>query len=335
MIHYLLLYQFAFLYCVSVIIGLLVYGSDISGPATLSIIIPLIGLPIIHRFFLNRLRDLLCGFRPRIILLIGGLLGTFAYRELHFSYWDEHSLEQGILIGSLGLFSYIASLIAVARVESWRGNRRLTQAAVFLLLALTWWMAMYYPMFPLFAVACILMASMLSESSVKFTITIKQFEQKRLLVYMIFLLMCDQGLMIWDYQVDTSWAEKFSVAAVFMALGMLVFRVSLVRIQFLVYFLTLFNFSLSVIWPEWMLAILHAPLLGLCLGWCLAQLMLANNHSHTPLYVIGLSVPIVLALIFGKLFYANIEYSQWRLLLILPALWFMYQDKSKLQRTSE
>lgn len=334
MIHYLLLYQFAFLYCIVVITGLIVYGSDLSDPATLSIILPLIALPIVHRFFGNRLRDSLCGNWPRIILLIGGLLGILAYRELHFSYWDEHSLWQGMLIGSLGLFSYLASLIAVARVESWRGNRQLMQAAVFLVFAFTWWVALHYPMFPLFVVACILMVSMLSESSVKLTVTVKQSKQKKLLPYMIFLLVCDQGLLIWDYQIDTNWGESLCVTSIFMALGFLAFRDSLVRVQFFVYFLTLLNFSLTVIWPQWMMAILHVPLLGLCLGWCLARLVLTNNDLYRAKVVIGLSVPIVFALISGKLFYANMDYSHWRLLLILPALWFLYRDGIKPKQTS-
>jgi hypothetical protein len=97
-IHYLLLYQFAFLYAVIIVLGLVVYGSDFDEAAGNLYFIPLFLLPLLYWLKAKLLKPLASVAVANVILLAGAVVALLAYKQMHFAFWDEHSLPQAIVL---------------------------------------------------------------------------------------------------------------------------------------------------------------------------------------------------------------------------------------------
>jgi len=337
MIHYLLLFQFTFLYCLSVVIGLVVYGSNFDGITGWLYLFPLIVLPVIHKSiypFIAR------GLAPKwrsLILAMGAITGLMAYKSMHFAYWDEHSSSQAIAVSLLGVLSYFASVYGATRVRQWQGKHSIAGVAALLIIALTWWYTTVFPMLPLFAVSLILALAILWPLGKTTTALQYQLAGKLPTIirpgYLLFLLMLDLSLVVWDFQVNSQWATHIACAFLMASVGYYVVSKSITsRIRIWIYglvFVFLINTIVGIIWPVWLLMLAHAAINGLLLGVLCRYTINSHSGEFQPQGAIAVSLVVVLGMVFGYLFYANLDYVQWRIVFILPYLLFVFFQKRK------
>ena len=320
MIHYLLLFQFTLLYCVTTVLGLVVYGSDFDATAGKLYLIPLIAVPVLHRYLKGNARRLAAPKAATPILLAGAVLALLAYRPLHFGYWDEHSVSQAILLALLGLFSYLGAVVASVRLRHWQGNHQRAATASWLVLGLFWMFAVAYPMIPLLAIAMIMAVAVLW--SVPFTQTLPLKQRPVVFAagavkYLMFLVVLDLGLTVWDYQVDSRWAWHISGAFLTAALGCWLAFTGKRRFFWPVVAIVCINFVAAILWPWYVVHPLHSALIGISLGW-IAGYLLRGDTQLNPVTLLALALPLFLGLIVGYLFYANLAYAAWRAILLIP-----------------
>lgn len=322
MIHYLLLYQFTLLYCFTVVMGLVVYGSDFDSTAGRLYLLPLVVVPLLHRYLDTFARRLTAPPLTLAILLAGTVLALWAYRPLHFSYWDEHDLQQAVLLALLGPFSYLAGVVASARLQHWQGNHQRAAAAAWLILALVWIVAVAYPMVPLLAMAMIMAVATLWDVPAAQMAPLKQappVAAAGIAKYLVFLAVLELSLVIWDFQVDSRWGWQLAGAFITAALGCwLAFRHQY-HLFWLVMTLVCLSFIATIVWPPLVIQPLHSAVVGLCLGWTCGYL-LQGGHNPKPVVMLALAGPWFLGMIIGYLFYANLAYAPWRAVLLVPLL---------------
>ncbi|WP_455366059.1 hypothetical protein [Kaarinaea lacus] len=332
MIHYLLLYQFPFLYCITIALGLVVYGSDFDEAAGNIYLIPLFLLPLMHWLIAKWFKPVASVALATVVLLVGAVVALLAYKQLHFAFWDEHSLMQAVALSLLGVLSYLASVIASMRLRVWQGDHQRASAVAWLVLGLSWMVAFYYPMSSLFTMAVILAVA--SVWSVAGPVNLHSLNRvkmptTRLLKYLLFLLMMDLSLVAWDYQVNTVWAWHLSAAMITAAFGCWLAVKSPKKNLHVVIVIALINFIVAVIWPAFILHFLHSGLVGLCLGWCVGYLVNAEEAKQ-HLAVVSAALPVFLGMAVGYAIYANLVYAFWRFVFLLPLLlmWFAARPKT-------
>lgn len=321
MIHYLLLYQFAFLYSICVVIGLLVYGSDFSRLPSWLVVSPFFLGLFIHWFLRQQLLALFVGVWLRLVLVVGALVSMMAYRVLHFSFWDEHALGQSLLVALVGMVSYIAALTAAGRENHKGKNRKIQQAGVFLLLAITWLLSSWYPMFPLMMIAVILLLAAITQSTSPVNPS-HVHKVNGFIGYGIFLLMLDIGLVVWDFQVNTLWGGYLAGAFICVAIGFVLYKPGNNHTR-MIYGIVVGNYLLAVILPVFVIAWPHVIISGLCLGWFIALTVAPDATSDHELVIIKFAIPVISGLTLGILFYSNFEFAYLRSLLVIPAFWFL------------
>lgn len=332
MIHYLLLYQFPFLYCVTIALGLVVYGSDFDELSGKLYLIPLLVLPVLHWFVGKLLRPVTSTAVASILLLAGAIVALFAYQKLHFAFWDEHSLIQTISLVVLGVLSYLSAVIACVRLQAWNGGHRKASASAWLVLGLCWMLAFYFPMSSLFVMAAIMAVASLwpvAGSNELQLVQYKKIPALRPVKYLVFVLAMDLGLALWDYQVNTGWAWHLGGAFIAGALGSWLAFSSTNKSYWAVMVIAVVNFITAIIWPAFVLHYLHSAVIGLCLGWSIVCLVNAQQKP-SPILAVSSAMPVFLGLAIGNLFYANLAHVYWRGVLLLPLLMllFIYYRKS-------
>ena len=326
MIHYLLLFQFPFLYCVTIALGLVVYGSDFDELAGKLYLVPLLLLPILHWFVAKLIKPLSSTLLTSILMILTALVALLAYQELHFAYWDEHSLAQTIKLVVLGILSYLSSVVASIRLQAWRGNHRIACAGAWVVLGLCWMLAFYFPMSSLLVMAAIMAVASLwsvADANELQLVQYKKTPELRPMKYLVFVLAMDLSLVVWDYQVNTGWAWHLSGAFIVGALGSWLAFNSLSKYFWLIMFIATANFIVAVIWPTYILHYMHSSLVGLCLGWSIACLI-TSRSSFSPILMVSSAMPLFLGLAIGNLFYANLAYVHWRIVFLLPLLALLF-----------
>ncbi|WP_455202679.1 hypothetical protein [Kaarinaea lacus] len=330
MIHYLLLYQFPFLYCVSIALGLVVYGSDFDELAGKLFLVPLLLLPVLHWFTAKLVRPLSSRTIATSLLMLGAILVLFVYQKLHFAFWDEHSLTQSVMLVVSGILSYLASIMASIRLSAWQGDHRKASTGAWLVLGIAWLLAFYYPMSSLFIMAAIMAVACLWPVAGSSELQLLQYKKNpvaRPVKYLVFLLSLDLGLVLWDYQVNTGWAWHLAAAFIAGALGSWLAFNSIARNYWMIVIIAIGNFIVAVIWPAYVLHYMHSALVGLCLGWSIVQL--GNfQQKPAPILVVSGAMPMFLGLAIGNLFYANIAYVHWRVVFLLPLLMLLFFKSS-------
>lgn len=331
MIHYLLLYQFPFLYCIIIALGLVVYGSDFDEVSGNLYLIPLFLLPLLHWFIAKLLKSLASVAVANVVLLVGAVVALLAYKQLHFTFWDEHSLSQAIALASLGVLSYLASVVASMRLSVWQGDHQRASAIAWLVLGLSWLGAFYYPMISLFVMALILAVASIWSVTGAIDLQLLRPEKMpatRMVKYLVFLLMLDLSLVVWDYQVNTGWAWYLSGAMITAALGCwLAFKSGIKYLHPTIIIATI-NFVAAAIWPGFVLHHLHSGLIGLCLGWSMGYLInAAGSRKHLP--VVSSALWVFLGMALGYAVYANLAYAQWRIVFLVPLLGLVFLSSRK------
>lgn len=322
MIHYLLLFQFTLLYCVITVLGLVVYGSDFDTLAGKFYLIPLIAVPLIHRYVDGISRRVYTPALASAILIAGAALALWAYRPLHFAYWDEHNVTQAALLSVLGLLSYLGAALAGNRLRYWPGNHKRAATAAWLVLGLVWMLAAAYPMVPLLAIAIILAVAALWPVPVAATATLPIKRSPTILhagaaKYLLFVLVLDLSLAIWDYQVDNRWGWHLGAAYTSAALGCWLAFSRQRQLFWPLLTVVCANFLLAILWPGMVVHMLHSALAGIGLGW-MSGYLLRGDAKPDPLAMPALALPVFLGLVVGYLFYANLAFAPWRAVFLLP-----------------
>lgn len=329
MISYLLVFQFVFLYCLSLFIGLFVYGSDMGSlPGRIyavSIISLLLGITILQRRFSVNLPL----WANRAILLCGALSALVLYKTLHFSYWDEHSLQQSALMGILGLSSFFSAIIATKKTQ----HNPVKMTLALIIIALAWLASSQYPMAAIFFICVILFLGLLDNTPSSINLVQTAQPQLRLEYHCLFIAMMDISLVVWDYQVNTRWGfylftSLLSAALVQFLYPLIIHRLRAKRIQLrneYFYLALLLNFAYAVIFNDYILSFWHSIFSGALLGLVLSNLYLKPNKKfHIECFIIS-APAIIWALIIGYAFYGNLEQNQWRAIFLLPALLLIFK----------
>jgi len=334
MIHYLLYMQFAFLYSAGTIIGLVVYGSNFEVGSVWSTgwlyLFPVIVLPTLHKWinpFITRVLTLKRPPKwPPLLLAAGAIVGVLAYKPMHFYYWDEHSSLQALTVSLLGVFSYLASVYGASCVEQWQGKHSTAGIGALLILGLIWACALMFPMVPLFGVSLIMAIAILwpvkwSENTRPSNLA-ENFPVNIFSGYMLFLLMLDLSLIVWDFQIDRQWATYFASVFLMAALSYYILSKRMtynnrVWIYALV-LVAIINMIAGVVWPMWLLQLPHAAIDGLLFG-VLCRYFFIPQPTENPAHRMSVAaVAVVWGMVFGYLFYSNLAYVQWRLVFLLP-----------------
>ncbi len=312
--------------------GLVVYGSDFNSITGWLYVTPLIVLAVFHKWVWSRRFSLCSPNTVRIISVIAVLVALLVYTPLHMDYWDEHSVTQALWMALLGVCSYLISVIAATEISSQNSPCRRCASGALALIGVFWLFALYYPMIVLFFLGLLFVVSMVwfnpQQSEQKVT-TMDNLQSDIIAKYTLFVLAIDIGCVIWDHQVNTTWAYFIGGVFIAAALG---FYIKLAdhseRLEQPVYIVAIINFTLAIIWPVYTLWSLHAIVVGLCMGYLLPQAISQSGYNQpsynqpefkeNPRLSMGWMVWIFLGLVLSNAWYANLQWAFTRLIVILP-----------------
>lgn len=356
MIRYLLLLQFPFLYVPTIVLGLVVYGSDFNEVGGKLYLLPLFILPVLHRY-IRIWSPLLQVAGVRVVILIAGIVcALLAYQYLHFNFWDEHSVSQAVYLSLLGLFSYFASVIAVAQHQAAAPTSIIAVSIAMLVFGLAWMLCAAYPMINLFVIVCVFTVAILStigrgrhHGQQLHAIVISKTNTPMIVKYLIFILFMDLAIVAWDYQVNTGWAFSFAITFVSAALvcsvlstvkrgylsGLITSR-RLLAVPIAVLMTTL-NFIAALAWPVFVLSLFHGLLIGVSLGLLMQYVFRQeSNGAAFELTLIVMSLPIMIGMVMGYLFYANLAYAGYRFVLLVPLLLLLllWRNKTRVENSA-
>jgi len=264
------------------------------------------------------------------------LLAWLVYQPMHFAYWDEHNLRQAVLLAVLGVFSYLAAVIASVRLQHWQGNHAHAVVMAWLVLGIGCLPAVAYPMISILMMALILAVASVWHVRVKADTPIVKQDipfNSAVLKYLFFLLALDFSLTLWDYQVDSRWAWHLALLFITAALGSRVAFKTRLKFYWLVVVVVVVNFIVAIVWPGYVISSLHSALIGLCMGW-VTGCLLQGPARMNPYIILSISFPLVLGLVLGNLFYANLAYETWRALLLLPLTVLILRGRTGLVKSA-
>ncbi len=337
MLTHLLYFQFGFMYLPALVIGLVVYGSDFDGVTGWLYVVPLVMMIVAHKPVWSR-RFALCGGSPTKLLSgMGAAAGLFAYAPLHLSYWDEHSLSQAMWMALLGLCSYLLSVGAAGGTRFQPTPCPSCAVSALALIGALWLMAAYYPMIIIFFLAVLFIVAAFGLRPLQPAQTIKDGNMQGDIIarYTLLLLAADIASVVWDYQVNTSWALYVGIGLLAAAFG---YYINSVRrsdqIDQAIYIAALVNFTLAAVWPAYLLWIGHAVVAGLCLGYILPQAITTGSERNIREFSMGWIPWFFMGLVLSNAWYANLQWAITRLVLITPfavlaLLYLRYQGLGK------
>ncbi|MFV2054853.1 MAG: hypothetical protein ACC707_00235 [Thiohalomonadales bacterium] len=342
MIKTLLAYQFVFLLAPALIISMAVFGSDFKGPTGWVHVVAWSIISILHILRRWWAAKVSAGIM-RILLIIAIPIGVLAYRQIHLDIWDEHNLSQAILISLLAVLAYLGSVFATLAddgSESGHFSDKYQLEMVLIIFSVCWLVALMYPQIAFFAVVLILglaaiwlswsrrVQARASSIDDKFTILDKTQDTKYWGIrYLVFVLYLDAGLVVWDYKVNLVWAGHLAVVLLAAALGVLFSRflsgrqlADHKRQLFWVYMLVGINMAVAMSIPTYVISTVHTFLLGLGLGVVIAHLSASKQGQPALLHITALWPFVVLGLVVGYAFYAQLSLAAWRILFVIPLL---------------
>lgn len=323
MLAYLLYFQFAFLYLLVMLVGLVVYGSDFKGIAGWIYVIPLIGLTIIHKWVWSRRYQLESSGAIKIVSGVGAAIALLTYTPMHMGYWDEHSLRQALLIAGLGICSYLVSIAAASHVAQQPLESKIKPVAALALIGVFWMLARQYPLViilclaVLFVIAAFWLAPLPSVDSAKASLRTRSDPFAK---YAVLLTAIDLGCVVWDFEVDTQWAWYVAAGFVAAAVG---YYVSYSdkrsdRLEQTVYIAVILNFALAALWSSYILWFMHVIVAGFCLGYLLPAAMFRKTDQLHVLPTMGWTVWFFLGVALSNAWYANLLWAYTRIILLLP-----------------
>jgi hypothetical protein len=322
MINHLAYFQFPFMYLLALVMGLVVYGSDFDSIVGWLYVALLLLIVIAHKRVWSKRWAMASGNTGTFVSVIGAVVGIWVYTPLHMDYWDEHSLGQAVGMVILGTCSYLLSVIAAAKINAHPNPCGHCAVWALIITGAAWSMAVYYPMIVvlfmvfIFIIAGLWWRPLPSVDSAKITDISAADVIAR---YAVFLLAIDLGCIIWDYQVNTAWASYLGVAFIAAALGYFFKSVQHSdRVEQAIYALALANFALAVLWPPYLLWMLHAIAAGFALGYLLPKAVLQSDYQSHSVFSMGWMVWFFMGLVLSNAWYANLQWAATRLVLLLP-----------------
>jgi hypothetical protein len=313
LIRYLLLLQFPLLYVTSLIAGLGAYwvGRDI-GRLYVVMLLMLVALHLLVRRRRARLSALSIAIP---LLLAGTAAAAWAYRPLHLGSWEVSSLWQVVRLGTLGIFSLLASHLATELPP----GGRYSLAAGLALTGLLWVPSMDYALMPLLFAGLIQAAALgfLPPRTAERTAPAARVAPGRLTGlarYGVLLAALTVGETIMDYQEDTRWAWHLVIALVTAALATSLERWQPGRALIGAVTLGAATFLATALSPDLLLHPAHAVAAGLVLGSAFAHLDRQGGAAAligaTTFWALGLALSFGLA--------RNLGIGAWRALLLIP-----------------
>ena len=322
MLAHVLYFQFAFMYLLALVMGLVVYGSDFDSITGWLYVTPLIVLAVFHKQVWPRRFKLISQNKVRAISFIAVIAALFAYTPLHMSYWDEHSISQAVWIALLGVCSYFISVIGAVQINAENASCRYCAPGALALIGVFWLFSLYFPMIVLLFLGLLFVVSLMWFNPVQPNLMGNPAESSQtdiIAKYAVFMLAIDIGCIIWDYQVNSAWG--LYVGAVFMA-GAVGFYVKLAddseKFEQTVYILAIGNFILAAIWPAFILWSLHALVAGLCMGYLLPRAISRSGYKEGPRVTLGWTAWVFIGLALSNAWYANLQWAFTRLIVVLP-----------------
>ena len=314
MINNLLFFQFALFFVPTLLIGLLVFGSDFklgSGWVYMAALSLMAVLHFIRRYWSKHLPVAVF----RVTSLLGGAAGVWSYHAMHVGYWDEHSWQQAFLVACLAVASYLAQVWAVFRLEASALIKAIVPSLVLAVIA--WSIATVYPMFVLLLVSLILLVGtfIAEPESIRPEIRVCARAGYRYR-YALFLIVLDVFLVVWDYKVDAQWGGYLALSMLACLIATQLRLLNNKAIS-LVYVVAVLNFIAAIVFPGYVISYLHSLLAGFALGVLLRQILIKAEQVGMQ-DVINLWSIVLFGLAVGYGAYSNLSEAAWRAVLLLP-----------------
>lgn len=319
MIRYLLVLQLPLLFLTSMMACIGVYWMSTSVTRIYAGII--VALVVLH-FILGRVRERLSapGFAIPIFLA-GAAVAAWLYRPLHMGYWDEESSLQALGVGMLGVLT-LAAAHASDRASM---DGRYPLAGALVVVGLVWTLAMEYPAIPLLVIGLILAVALpwVGSAAPPRRTVAKTGRRGRaaLARWVILLAAWELGSVIWDYRNDLAWAGHlamgFLAAAVAAAYGARHSERAL-TVGAAAASGAMLSTLLS---PDFVLRPAHSLAAGGALGAALSYLV----DRQGPNAVQGATLPWGAGLILSLAVAQHLEYSAWRVALLIPVLLLLFR----------
>lgn len=321
MLAYLLYYQFAFLYLLAMIIGLVVFGSDFKGIAGWIYIVPLILLTVIHKRIWSHRYQISSGIGIWLICAIGAVVAVLVYQPMHMGYWDEHSLSQAFLIAVLGVCSYLLSVVAAAHLDDHLAANKNESVLALVIIGLLWSLATQYPLAVLFCLAILFVIAAFWLHPLQAAPRVKAEMRPRsdpFAKFAILLIAIDISCVVWDFEIDTQWAWYIAMSFLAAAAGYFVAGSGKRSDQWdqAIYLVVIANFLTAAVLPAYILWFLHVGIAGFCLGYLLPAAIFRPHHTLQP--TMGWTVWFFLGVVLSNAWYANLLWASTRVVLLLP-----------------
>jgi len=314
--------QFVFLFCPAYILSLLVFGSDFRGVTGWFYVVALALIFLLHfsrSYWLTLLNRTVC----TRVLFLASVVGLIAYRQTHFNVWDEHSISQAILFSVFAVLSYLGSIIAINADSDTTPDAPILLTNILVIFALCWMFAFWYSHILFFLVAIFLG---LASIHLSWAPTASPPYSQKLYAenvgwerYVVIVLTLDIALVIWDYKVNSLWASFIAISFMAAAIGALMANVLPRKNKPRVVVVLMLNFLLAIIFPQYILNVLHSFISGLGVGLLLywsfgknPQAFYQRTADHWPFVILGLMLSYV--------FYVHLSLTFWRSTLLIPFL---------------
>ncbi|MBI2568610.1 MAG: hypothetical protein HYV63_16430 [Candidatus Schekmanbacteria bacterium] len=328
MTHLLAVLQFALIYCPAAVIGLTVFGSDFKEVTGYLYLVPFaVGLllwPALAR----------SGHRvPRwawmLLMLAGGAGGLAAYRPMHLGYWDEHSVTQAAGVAILGLASFGASVRAAFSPS---GKKRLWHLPGALgIVACVWMSSLWYGMFPLAAVAVIVIGEGFAIwAGAPWTQQARFTGRRGFAFFLLFMAAVELFAVVWDYNVNPGWGRHVAVAWFAAAVGALgyegltVLRGRTARLAIGVACAA--GVIAACLHPELVLGLEHTALMGAILGWAVTAYGCRRGTGHGCRHhaydLAAVALPITLGVAVSSGLAQQLAFSSYRAVFLLALAGF-------------
>ena len=329
MITLLSCFQFVFLYVPILFIGMAVYGTDIKSTSGYIYIVTLIIISLILLLLKKQKYPVFILRQHKIISIFGGLLALILYKDLHFKFWDEHSIYQASLIFGIGICACLSSINASLLMKENKLNIQMT-IQIILLFSINGLLSIYYPMISFFFIALILLIWPLFTPYTKHKHKYQFSTDTIFSRYLIFMIFFDLPLIIWDFKVNSLWGNYMAISLLGCALGFIMPR----NKKFMQIIMTLFlsNFLYCAFQAEYILNPIHSLITGLALSTYLNYRINQNNNSLAILPAIA--APAIVGFILSILFYSNLDVAVWRGLFTLPILIYFLKTTIFIKQTT-
>lgn len=304
--------QFALLFLPALIATLSIYGSEFeltSGRMIGGLVLWLSVQALITRRLARRVASSAAAWA--LVCVAAALAVTWAYRPLHFDWWNERSVPHAWSMVVIGTTSLLLSSCALERVRASGTTWSRGLGGALLLSALPWLAAQSHPNATFFGVALVAAAGLASGTLVGAPSDVSaQVSTRGPWLWAVALASIDLSLPVWERNLEGGFgaAVALALAAAGVASLMPRARAALVLIGGV-------SFLFTCALPDWALHPLHQVVAGAMLGAGLGGLEL--RARLLPLG--GATLCIGAAWMIAHAVTQNLAFAAVRALLVLPA----------------